>query len=192
MVGDGVATIDREVPVTILLSGGLDSAACVSFYLTSGSPVDAIFVDYGQPAARFEFSAASAIASQLAINLSTIECRGFHADPTTEVMGRNGFLYFAALVQGGRRRRLIASGLHDGTPFYDSSPRFLRAVDSLIAEQTNGMVRAVAPFLTWSKALVWKFCEEQSVPIQLTRSCDAGSAAACGECISCLDRKKLR
>lgn len=33
----------------VLLSGGIDSAACVAFYRRLGNDVAAVFVDYGQP-----------------------------------------------------------------------------------------------------------------------------------------------
>jgi 7-cyano-7-deazaguanine synthase len=190
MEGAGIVEA-RDVPVTVLLSGGLDSAACLFFYLQSGSVVDALFIDYGQPAAQFERAAAMAIAADCGVSLAVVECDGLRAEPTSDVPGRNGFLYFTALVHGGSRERLIASGIHDGTPFYDCSPRFIERMDSVVSEQTRGRIRLVAPFMRWTKRMIWQFCEDQRVPIQLTRSCDSGAATYCGRCLSCLDRIKL-
>ena len=47
----------------VLLSGGLDSMACVHFYLKMGYEVSALFCDYGQPAAPQEREAAICIAN---------------------------------------------------------------------------------------------------------------------------------
>lgn len=40
-----------DLEVLVLLSGGIDSTACLDFYLQLGRPSCALFVDYGQPAA---------------------------------------------------------------------------------------------------------------------------------------------
>ena len=40
--------------VLVLLSGGIDSAGCLAFYVDMGRPVTAMFVDYGQLASNQE------------------------------------------------------------------------------------------------------------------------------------------
>ena len=40
--------------VTVLFSGGIDSASCIHFFKTKGCEVRGIFVDFGQAAARRE------------------------------------------------------------------------------------------------------------------------------------------
>jgi 7-cyano-7-deazaguanine synthase in queuosine biosynthesis len=42
--------------VLVLLSGGIDSAACLDFYKELGRPPCALFVDYGHPAARLKLA----------------------------------------------------------------------------------------------------------------------------------------
>jgi 7-cyano-7-deazaguanine synthase len=177
--------------VTVLLSGGLDSTACLSFYRGTASPVDTIFVDYGHPAAPFEHQAAQAVAHAYGVSLVTIRCSGLSVAPTADVAGRNGLLFFAALAHGGFRPRLIAAGIHAGTPYYDCSPEFLEGVDAIVRTHTRGCVRIAAPFLSWSKSTIWDFCRTHSVPVNLTRSCDSDAAEPCGHCISCLDRAQL-
>ena len=45
----------------ILLSGGIDSSACIKFYLDLSYKVECIFCNYGQPAADAELAAAQSI-----------------------------------------------------------------------------------------------------------------------------------
>lgn len=181
----------RGVPVTVLLSGGLDSTACLAFYRDSNSPIDALFIDYGHPAARFERTAAEAVSRAYGIELATVECSGLSATPITNVPGRNGFLYFVALLHGGKRSRLIATGIHAGSPYHDCSVQFFEALDAIVRDETTGCVRIAAPFLHWTKQMIVQFCETRCVPIHLTRSCDSAAAEPCGKCLSCKDKLQL-
>jgi 7-cyano-7-deazaguanine synthase len=52
-----------EPEVLVLLSGGIDSTACLDFYLQLGRPSCALFIDYGQPAATREWQAACDVAN---------------------------------------------------------------------------------------------------------------------------------
>lgn len=55
---------DSSVPqATVLLSGGIDSAAVLALLKSQGMQVRCLFVDYGQPAAEQELAASSSIAS---------------------------------------------------------------------------------------------------------------------------------
>jgi 7-cyano-7-deazaguanine synthase in queuosine biosynthesis len=56
----------------VLLSGGVDSAACIDFYQRQGFAVSGLHVTYGQPAARHEAAAAAAIAHHYRIPLTVI------------------------------------------------------------------------------------------------------------------------
>ena len=47
----------------ILLSGGIDSMACVNFYKALNYEVECIFCDYGQPASISEKQASQIIAA---------------------------------------------------------------------------------------------------------------------------------
>jgi len=183
--------VNDTVPVTVLLSGGMDSAACVAFYLATNTSISALFVDYGQPAAKWELAAAERIASRYGIELHFVTCRGLSVSPVEDVPGRNAFLYFAALMRDGSRPRLISSGVHSGTRHYDCSADFIDRVDHLTRLYTHDCVRAVAPFMRWSKREVAEYCRAVAVPLELTRSCDASDVDACGICTSCLDRAQL-
>ena len=51
----------EEAEVAVLLSGGVDSAACVQFFREVGRPTCALFIDYQQAAVRQEYAAAKAL-----------------------------------------------------------------------------------------------------------------------------------
>jgi 7-cyano-7-deazaguanine synthase len=87
--------------------------------------------------------------------------------------------------------QLIALGVHDGTPYYDCGPGFLRDLQSVLDGYAGGAVRLVAPFLSWNKRQIWDFCRLADVPVGLTYSCEKGGAQPCGKCSSCRDRIAL-
>ena len=55
-----VLTMDRRTHATVLMSGGINSAACAHFLRRQGFVVDAIFLDYGQLAATLKAAMAFA------------------------------------------------------------------------------------------------------------------------------------
>ena len=101
--------------VLVLLSGGVDSAACVAFYTQLGHSVSGLFIDYRQPVREQEERSAAAIAEHYRIPFTMTRCTGPERNYVGEIAGRNAFLVFAALmfrpVQGG----IIALGIHHGT-----------------------------------------------------------------------------
>lgn len=175
----------------VLLSGGIDSAACLVFYRDRGFDVDARFVDYGQLAATQEARAAAQIAAALRVPLSTFTWSGGQAKGAGEILGRNAFLLCAALLELGEAQGILALGVHSGTDYWDCSPGFLRAAQAILDGYASGRVRVAAPFLDWTKDQVFGYARGR-VPIELTWSCELGGAAPCGTCRSCRDVEALR
>jgi 7-cyano-7-deazaguanine synthase len=64
-------------------------------------------------------------------------------------------------------------------------------MQSVVDEYTNGNVKIDAPFLTWSKKMVYEYSICKNVPIDITYSCELNGSIPCGQCASCLDRKEL-
>lgn len=176
----------------VLVSGGVDSAACIDFYVRQGFRVDALHVDYGQLAAAREFDAATAIASHYGIRLRFIRLVGSRPKPASELLGRNALLVFAALMEIEAPAAILALGIHSGTPYYDCSSSLIAAVQSIIDGQCNGRIRIAAPFLKWTKREIWDYCLAHQVPIDLTYSCERGLDPPCGICLSCRDMEALR
>lgn len=178
--------------VDVLLSGGIDSAALMAFYLRQDFDVQALFVDFGQAAAKQELNAARSLCKYYSIPLSVFTARCGRSFPAGEIPGRNAFLIFAAMLACERRPGIIAVGIHEGSPYYDCSEGFLKSVQTIVDGYTAGSIKIAAPFLKWNKVMIWEFCKESELPVDLTYSCERGGTRPCRTCLSCKDREALR
>lgn len=114
---------------------------------------------------------------------------------STYVPFRNGlFLSVAASIALSKQCRVIYYGAHGddaaGNAYPDCSERFFEHMDWAIWEGSGQMVRPEAPFIGKSKADVVKEGLRLQVPYHLTWSCYVGGEKPCGECGTCLDRKR--
>ena len=175
----------------VLLSGGLDSAACVAFYRAQGLGLASMFFDYGQPAAVQERRASRRIAAHFGIEHHVVNLRGGLPKAPGEVRARNAVFMLAALMEYPMQKGLIVLGIHAGTPYYDCTPAFLVNIQSLFDGYTNGRVQAAAPFIGMNKREVWQYGQNTGLPVALTYSCQCGGKKPCGKCASCRDRIKL-
>lgn len=191
-VGKGVQIRKRSIAkVAVLLSGGIDSTACVAFYLEQGCAVHALFIDYGQVSATRELRASRAIAEHYGVPYTKLKLSGAHKKAEGLIVGRNAFLLLSALMEIPDRTAIVAIGVHGGTAYSDRSPLFVRKIQSLFDIYTQGVVRIGAPFLRWSKAKIWRFCMTRDLPMELTYSCECGTKQPCGRCQSCRDLEVL-
>jgi 7-cyano-7-deazaguanine synthase len=192
-----VAAIDVSVrdaqprpEVLVLLSGGIDSAACLDFYLDLGRAPCALFVDHGQPAATHEERAARAMASHYGVPIACLKLKGARPKSSGLISGRNAFLMIAALMERPPSVSVIATGIHAGTGYSDCSKDFVARMQALLDVYAEG-VQVAAPFLDWAKPDVIEYCFLRGVPIDLTYSCERGLVPPCGSCLSCMDREAL-
>ena len=185
------ANIKQRQMSIVLLSGGIDSAACVHYYLDLNFEVLGLFFDYSQSALDNERRSAVLIAAHYGIKLDQASFSGTKHYGPGEIRGRNAFLILAALLYYPRFKGIISLGIHTGTPYYDCSERFIRDVTPIIEGYTGGEVRINAPFLTWDKLTIYAYCKEKNVPTHLTYSCESGTDPPCGKCLSCKDREAL-
>lgn len=189
-VGKVDTQVKVEAEVLVLLSGGIDSAACLDFYLGLGRKPCALFVGYGQPAESHEEWAARAMADHYKIPISCPRWTGVKTKGSGLISGRNAFLVAAALMERPSSVSMIASGIHAGTDYADCSAGFVDGMQAILDIYSEGVQLAV-PFLDWSKAEVFEYCLRREVPLELTYSCEAGSSPPCGRCLSCMDREAL-
>ena len=175
----------------LLLSGGIDSAACAAFYLERGFDVRCLHIDFGQPASRNEQTSARQVAHHYGLPLSILRWTGSGRRTNGEIVGRNAFLLLGALLEIGTGPGVLAIGVHSGTPYFDCSQNFLTTVQAICDGYCNGRVRLAAPFISWSKHQVYLFCKSANVPLHLTYSCEIGTDPICGDCMSCQDRRAL-
>ncbi len=175
----------------LLLSGGIDSAACLQYYLELRRSVRGLFVHYGQAAVTPERKSAQAVSSHYSITLDQVIVSPPRTFSKGEIRGRNAFLILTALLYCPTETRIIASGIHSGTPYYDCSESFLESMNDILDGYSNGGIRCEAPFLHWEKSAIWEYCLLKNVPVHITYSCEAGTEPPCGQCLSCLDKRAL-
>jgi 7-cyano-7-deazaguanine synthase len=176
-------------PPCLLLSGGVDSALVARLLLDVGTPPTALFVDYGQPAARAEATASAALAAHFGLRLACVILDGLQIPAQGEITGRNDLL--VAVARAAAPGRDVALGTHAGTGYLDCSPEHREAWQGLLDVQHAGIVRVLAPLLHLSKGEVLALAADRAVPLELTHSCEAGNVA-CDQCRSCRDRSGLR
>lgn len=180
--------------VTVLASGGMDSTACLAYYLARGDDVRALWVDYGQPAAPAEAAAAVQIAAHYGILLLKLRVEGIPwratAGESREYPARNLTLAALALnAQDGPG--LIALGIHSGSPFEDCTESFVARLDDLVSLLSRGRVRIDCPFIQWSKLDVARWGWAARVPCDLTYSCERGTTPPCEECLKCREAAEV-
>jgi len=66
----GSPGLRQKSPVEVLVSGGIDSAALLAFYLRERFDVRPLFVDFGQPAVKQALRAARAVCKHYSVRLS--------------------------------------------------------------------------------------------------------------------------
>lgn len=175
----------------MLVSGGLDSAACLHFMLAQGLRVDGVFIDYGQAAGASESRAAQGVANYLGVPLRSYTFSSDDVLGAGEVLGRNAFLITSAVLVARHPSGLLAIATHAGTSYYDCSEAFISTMGRIVSECTGGKLNLVAPFSDWSKRDVFDYLTASSFPASITYSCEAQSEVPCNECASCADRRLL-
>lgn len=202
-------------PAVCLLSGGLDSAACLAVARREGFECHALSFDYGQRH-RVELDAAARVARSLGaaehlvlpINLRLFGGSALTADievpkaglsagiPITYVPARNTI--FLALALGwaevlGSSDIFIGVNAIDYSGYPDCRPEFIEAFERLANLATKAGVEGRArtkihtPLIQLSKCSIVKLGAELGVDFGLTHSCydPDQDGRACGLCDSC-------
>jgi 7-cyano-7-deazaguanine synthase len=158
-----------SLDVIVLLSGGIDSAACVQYYLSRGHSVSALHVRYGQPNFNLEQTAATSIASYYGIPLRQISVEDV-SFKEGYIPARNAVLLCVALMVADKTKGLIALGIHADTGYADCTPAFVQAIQRVFNLYEEGRIRVVAPFLDWTKSEIWDYAVMHQIPLKLTYS----------------------
>ena len=175
----------------VLLSGGMDSATCLAFYLQAGFRVHCLHVDFGQLASRAESIASKHVAQHFDVLLTVLRWTASTNQLRGEIVGRNAFLLAGASMEIGHRHGVLALGIHAGTRYYDCSPGFVTAMQMILDGYSGGRIRLGTPFLNWSKKEIIAYGRSERVPFHLTYSCERDGNTPCGKCQSCRDRSDL-
>jgi len=194
----------------ILLSGGIDSAACLYLAKKRGFKPFCLLFDYGQRHRReiesakkiarkagsdylickisFPWKGSSLLDSRLKIPRSS---RGI---PSTYVPGRNIiFLSFALSYAEAIKAKTIFIGANarDFSGYPDCRPDFYRAFRKAAkAGLKDKDIRISTPLINKTKAQIIRLGKKLGVPFELSWSCYRGGKRPCGECDSCRFRAK--
>jgi 7-cyano-7-deazaguanine synthase len=173
--------------VVVLLSGGVDSTACLAYYRRQRRQyVSALHVNYGQSARVRELRAARAVSAHYGVRLRTIRVSATRA-LDGYIPARNALLLTLALMHFGSGSGLVSLGIHAGTRYADCTPDFVRAMQAVFDVYAQGTVVIDAPFVEWRKGDIWRYLQKRRAPIRLTYSCELGKRQPCGTCPSCHD-----
>lgn len=202
--------------VVVAFSGGLDSTTLLYHLRDQGHPLRALSFDYGQRHQAREASSAQLLAAIVGVPHETADLRGLatlfgrnsltdHALPVpdgeyspetmaaTVVPNRNMILLSVAIARAiALEFDAVAFGAHAGeyTPYADCQPPFAEAMNLAAQRCHSTPVGVLAPFVGWSKADIVRRGAEIGVPFGLTWSCYKGLEHHCGECGTCVDRRR--
>jgi len=185
-----VQGVAPQPEAVVLVSGGIDSTACLAFCLELGYRTRGAFILYGQSAEATEQRAAEDIAGHFNIEISVLRWSGRAKGPGM-ICGRNAFLLIAALLEMPTPATILSLGIHAGTDYPDCGPEFVRNMQDIADLYTGGCTQIAAPFLDWTKGEIWDYCMSRDVPLALTYSCENGVPGGCRACLSCRDREAL-
>ena len=189
-----MTTKKEKQNVLVLFSGGLDSTACLSYYLLNGYSPCAMWVDYGQVAKVPELNAVKAVTAHFGVTLKIIRVQGlewFLERSGNEFRGRNLLLGSIGVCSFPFSYGLIAMGIHEGTNYRDCSIEFQTEIDTIVRTVSQGRLAMDFPFGELTKVDVATFCKKTDVPVNLTYSCLRGIVPACGHCLACRDRREV-
>ncbi|HEY1341966.1 MAG TPA: 7-cyano-7-deazaguanine synthase QueC [Bryobacteraceae bacterium] len=207
-------------PAVCLLSGGLDSSACLALARRDGYACYALSVDYGQRH-RIELEAAARVAAAVGaerhlvvrIGLDAFGGSALTADidvpkggvaegiPVTYVPARNTiFLSFALAWAEVLESSDIFIGVNalDYSGYPDCRPEYIEAYQRMAnlatkaAVEGRTRVQIHTPLLHLSKAEIVRVAHDLGLDFSLTFSCydPDPQGRPCGQCDACLLRRK--
>lgn len=177
--------------VLVLASGGIDSTACIQYYIQRGFQVQILHVDYGQKPFEPERAALHSVCEYFDLEYQLLTMRGIpwslrHFD---EIVGRNLFLAAIGLATFHANSGLVAMGIHSGNEYADCSREFQNQLRVIAQLSSRYLIDFDFPFGTWFKHEIIEYCRSHEIPVWLTYSCVTSESDACGQCDSCLERR---
>lgn len=196
-----------QIQAIVLLSGGIDSMACLAISRDHGEAIYALTIDYGQRA-RKEIDAARNIVDRVrgtvtieheiafvGVNDSAHDRWALRETPEW-IPARNLVLLSVAL---NRALAVGAGKIYIGTNagdhmFPDSTELFLAGFAELArisAAQVGSAdtIQIERPFINYAKRTIVSFARSSGLPIDATWSCYADGEAPCNRCKGCTSRR---
>lgn len=199
----------------VIYSGGLDSTVLLTKVQAMNPETKAIHFKYGQKHDERELQAALKVCTKLGAFLQIIELPFQHwgfksslleqGEPIpvgeydeenlkkTVVPFRNGIMIsIAAGIIASQGGGTLHIGAHAGDHaiYSDCRPNFLYSMQRAVNEGTDHGIGLARPFVEMSKADIVVLGVNLHAPMELSYSCYKGGEIHCGECPTCLERKK--
>lgn len=212
---DEAGAIPMRGNACVLLSGGMDSVACLHWALNQYRDVRALAFRYGQPHADAELTVAGQIARKNGVPFETIHVAdALHAGILTRVPehsegladglhrafvpGRNLVFLSLALSRAcqwwsGSVDLVVGSCEEDAGGFPDCREEFLRAAALALSTAVDRKIRVAAPWVRMPKSDILRDVAKRFpsglADIQASWSCYAGKGP-CGVCTACVVRTR--
>ena len=194
----------------ILLSGGLDSLVALGYSKDKYGIELALTFDYGQKSVKQEIEASKKICEVYKIKHKIIKLdwlkeitktslvseeeipdSGFGTEKSAKLVwvpNRNGlFLNIAASFADSFGYDYIIFGANrdEGETFPDNTEEFRSEISKVFELSTLSRPKVIAPLINYSKNDIVKIAMENSIPLELVRSCYREGKKHCGVCESC-------
>ena len=180
------------IDVYVLMSGGLDSTVCAHYFRRLDYNVTGIFIDYGQPASEPERQAVKSVTEYLEVPLTALSFKASCDFGPGEIIGRNAFLIFSAVMGLQLKRGIISLGIHANTDYYDCGEEFVSLIGKVLDDYSSGQLVLNCPFINQKKSFISSYARAENIPVGLTYSCEMGTLPPCRRCLSCKDRHALK
>ena len=199
----------------VLCSGGPDAVVAAAILKNQGFKISFLHYDYGQISSKKELQAVKDCAKAMGVNwmLANIQS-AFESIPSAllqlgqqfymeameaaELKGRSAFVparnlilisIAAGIAESGGFSHIAIGNIADGA-YPDNQPAFIRTMDLMLHYSLCSIVRAIAPVNHLTKKEVIEIGLELDVPLHLTWSCYLNGDLHCGQCASCLGRRR--
>ena len=167
----------------VLLSGGIDSAVCLT--LQRKSHTYAVGIDYGQPHA-IELRYAKQIAAQENVPFEILQMPTCKKSDDVVFNGRNFAMIGLAVAYAagaGATKIVVGSNFTDFARFPDCRPEFFKCVNQALDAAKYG-IWVSAPLLHKTKKQVMQMAK--NLKVGATWSCYSPiESEPCGECLAC-------
>lgn len=188
--------------IVALVSGGIDSAVMCKIIEKQGEKIFPLFVDYGQIAAKKEWSACEQLFAECKFpppikadlsgygKLIPSGLTDINKDISKNAFlpGRNMlFLLIGAAYALSFDERTIAIGLLSEKThlFPDQTQEFIVNTNFALNSALGADITIVTPLINFFKFDTIKMARHYNIPLDKTYSCHSGLDKYCGKCISC-------
>jgi 7-cyano-7-deazaguanine synthase len=216
MSTDEAGSVQTRGNACVLLSGGMDSVACLHWALAKYRDVRALAFRYGQPHVDAELTAAGRIAKKNGVPFETIAIAdALHAGILTRVPehsegpsnglhrafvpGRNLVFLSLALSRACQWWRsgdidiVVGSCQEDAGGFPDCRDEFMKATSKALSSAVDRKIHVAAPWVKMPKADILRDVSKRFpsglADIQTSWSCYTGKGP-CGACTACVMRAR--